>query len=86
MKYVILEAVKNRRKFAFLLNLSHELLGVEVMLLSQLSTMLGSALFLECRVGVCNEFSNFFLMQESTSSDIFSFSSAWTYLEPCFHV
>ena len=65
MKYVILEAVKNRRKFAFLPDLSHKLFGVEVMLLSQLSTMLGSALFLECRVGVCNEFFNFVLSKKA---------------------
>ena len=74
MKYLfILEAIKNRRIFACLRDLSHKLFGFEMMLLPQLSTMLGSAPFLECRMGVCNEFYNFCPLQESISSDIFSF-------------
>ena len=36
------------------------------MLFPQLSTMLGTALFLECRVGVCNEFFNFVLSRKAS--------------------
>ena len=60
MKYVIiLEAVKNRRIFAFVNDLSQKHFGFEVMLLPLLSTMLGSTSFLEPHVGVCDEFLKF---------------------------
>ena len=87
MKYlIILEAVKNRRVFAFCLDLSHKLFGGEMMLLPRMSTTLCSMRFLKCDVGVCDELLEFCLMQESISPDIFIFPSAWTYLESRFHV
>ena len=66
MKYlIILEVVKNRRVFAFCLDLSRKLFGGEMMLLPRMSTTLCSMRFLKCDVGVCDELLEFFLCRKA---------------------
>ena len=67
---IILEAVKNRRVYAFRLDFSEKFFGLGRMLLPRMSTMLCSTRFLECHVGVCDVW---LAGKKSISSDIFSF-------------
>ena len=59
---IILDAAKNRRVYAFCHDLSLKFFGLKVMLLPRMSTMLGSTRFLECHVGVCDVWLEFFVV------------------------
>ena len=59
---ITLVAVKNRRISAFCLDSSDKCFGLEMMLLPRMSTMLCSTRFLECHVGVCDVWLDFFVV------------------------
>ena len=59
---IILEAVKNRRVYAFFIEFSDKFFGLERMLLPRMSTMLCTTRFLECHVGVCDAWLEFFVV------------------------
>ena len=60
MLWLALEAVKNRRFYAFCLDFSDKFFGLWRMLLPRMSTMLCSTRYLECHVGVCDVWHEFF--------------------------